>query len=141
MATDFGDIVDPPRAKNYVPPTEQLVTEIFVRDLEASVAFYEKLGFKLLRKQGGFAELAWEGHKLFLDQRAKLPPVPDFPAANVRVMVPDVDAFWKRCNEMKARVVAPIGDRYYGLRDFTVADPDGYGVRFGSLLGSRKKAE
>lgn len=139
MPDDFGNVIDPPRAEPYVPTTDQLVTEIFVRDLDKSLAFYEHLGFKRLRKDGGFAELTWDGHKLFLDQRSKLPPPPDFPAANMRVMVPDVDAYWKRCNEMKARVVAPIGDRYYGLRDFTVADPDGYGVRFASFLGQRKK--
>jgi hypothetical protein len=35
---------------------------------------------------------------------------------------------------MGARVVSPIGDRYYGLRDFTIADPDGFGLRFASWL-------
>ena len=49
-------------------------------------------------------------------------------------MVPDVDRYWTLCQEMQARIVAPIGNRYYGLRDFTVADPDGYGVRFASRL-------
>ena len=118
----------------YVDPTEQLVTEIFVRDIARSIDFYRRLGFELVRREGGFAELAWEKHLLFLDQRSKLPPVPEFPAANVRVMVPDVDRYWTLCQEMQARIVAPIGNRYYGLRDFTVADPDGYGVRFASRL-------
>ena len=31
-------------------------------------------------------------------------------------------------------VLQPIGDRYYGLRDFTIVDPDGYGLRFASYL-------
>ena len=122
----------------YVDATEQLVTEIFVRDIKRSIAFYRQLGFELLREEGGFAELAWEGHRLFLDQRSKLPPVPDFPAANMRVMVTDVNRYWQLCQEMKARVVAPIGNRYYGLRDFTVADPDGYGVRFATELHDLK---
>ncbi len=33
-------------------------------------------------------------------------------------------------NEIGARIVAPIADRYYGLCDFTIADADGFGVRF-----------
>ena len=33
-----------------------------------------------------------------------------------------------------ARIVVPIANRYYGLRDFTIADPDGFGVRFASDL-------
>ena len=54
--------------------------------------------------------------------------------ANVRVMVPDVDGCWRRAGEIGARVVSPIADRDYGLRDFTIADPDGFGVRFASKL-------
>src|SRR5262245_65583591 len=32
--------------------------------------------------------------------------------------------------------VIPLADRYYGLRDFTIADPDGFGIRFASALFS-----
>jgi catechol 2,3-dioxygenase-like lactoylglutathione lyase family enzyme len=103
-----------------------------VRDLEVSRAFYERLGFEVIRGSGGFLELAWEGHLIFLDERKDLPPPPDSPAANVRIMVPDVDRYWDLAREMGARVIAPIEDRYYGLRDFTVTDPDGFGLRFGS---------
>jgi uncharacterized glyoxalase superfamily protein PhnB len=52
-------------------------------------------------------------------------------------MVPDVDECWKRANELGARIISPVADRYYGLRDFTIADPDGFGVRFASLLPGR----
>ena len=125
-----------------VDPTEQLVTEIFVRDIRRSTDFYRRLGFAVLRDAGDFVELTWEDHRLFLaelsavhDVRApEMTAVPDFPVANVRVMVPDVDEHWRRANEIGARVVVPIGDRYYGLRDFTIVDPDGFGVRFATTL-------
>jgi uncharacterized glyoxalase superfamily protein PhnB len=52
-------------------------------------------------------------------------------------MVSDVDEYWKRVNEMGARIIVPLADRYYGLRDFTIADPDGFGVRFASVLRGR----
>ena len=118
-----------------VPPTEQLVTEILVRDIRRSTEFYRRLGFELLRDGGHFVELTWEEHRLFLAERSAFPdasriataPPPEFPLANVRVMVADVDAHWTRANAVGARVVTPIADRYYGLRDFTVADPDGIG--------------
>ena len=126
----------------YVDPKEQLVTEIVVRDIGRSTEFYRLLGFKLLRDGRDFVELTWEGHRLFLaelsafhgvDQAISATP-PQFPPANVRVMVPNVDDLWKLVNEIGARIVVPIADRYYGLRDFTVADPDGFGVRFASML-------
>ncbi len=118
----------------YVDPTEQLVTEIFVRDIRKSTAFYRRLGFGLVRDDGDFVELAWEGHRLFLDERTDMGPVPDTVQANVRVMVPDVDRYWELAREMGARVLAPIQDKSYGLRDFAIADPDGFAVRFATRL-------
>ena len=129
----------------YVEPTEQLVTEIVVADIQRSISFYRLLGFMLLRDGGDFVELTWENHRLFLAQpsafheadAAKPSPVLQFPCANVRVMVPNVDDYWTRANKIGARIILPIADRYYGLRDFTIADPDGFGVRFASRLDDR----
>jgi catechol 2,3-dioxygenase-like lactoylglutathione lyase family enzyme len=119
---------------HFVASTEQLVVELLVRDLRCSLEFYRALGFDVLRADAAFAVLAWEEHRLFLDQQPDLPEPPARPVMNVRVMVPDVDHFWRRAGELGLRVVAPIADRYYGLRDFTIADPDGFGVRFGTRL-------
>jgi catechol 2,3-dioxygenase-like lactoylglutathione lyase family enzyme len=124
---------------SYVPSIEQLVIEIFVRDARRSKSFYEQLGFEIAEDRDTFVVLSWEGHELFLDERPDLPAFAT-PQANVRVMVADVDAYWHRALGMGATVLAPIGDREYGLRDFTVLDPDGFGIRFGSRLapsGSR----
>ena len=118
----------------YVDATEQLVTEIFVRDIAKSTAFYRRLGFELLRDDGDFVELTWEGHRLFLDERGDMGPVADTVQANVRVMVPDVDRYWELAAEMGAHVLAPIQDKSYGLRDFAIADPDGFAVRFATRL-------
>jgi catechol 2,3-dioxygenase-like lactoylglutathione lyase family enzyme len=115
-----------------------------VRDLKRSVAFYRSLGFVLLRDGGDFAELTWEDHRLFLAEisafqggEALQPSQPArFPVANVRVMVPNVDDCWKMARDVGAPVIIPIGDRYYGLRDFTIADPDRFGIRFASPLDS-----
>lgn len=118
----------------YVDPTEQLVVEIFVRDINRSKEFYQRLGFELIEDKGTFVAFAWEGHRLFLDEQKDLPPPPDFPQANVRIMVPNVDDYWELAREMHARVISPIVDQDYGLRDFTIVDPDGFGLRFGAWL-------
>jgi catechol 2,3-dioxygenase-like lactoylglutathione lyase family enzyme len=129
----------------YVDPTEQLVTEIMVSDIKRSTAFYRRLGFALLRDGGGFVELTWEEHQLYLDERsaghegdhAAMSAPRQFPPANIRVMVPNVDDYWRLAQDIGARIVVPIADRSYGLRDFTLADPDGFGVRFASVLDAR----
>lgn len=114
--------------------TPQLVVEVYVRDLERSLDFYRAIGFDLVRRTGGFAVLSWAGHVFFLDEQLQLPDLAGRERANVRVMVPDVDVLWQRAQSMGATISAPIGDRSYGLRDFTVRDPDGFGLRFASWL-------
>jgi catechol 2,3-dioxygenase-like lactoylglutathione lyase family enzyme len=108
---------------------DQLVVEVFVSNLDRSLAVYTALGFTLERRDGHFAALRWEGTEFFLDQRADLPVI-DGSRANVRILTPDVDAMWGLVQQLGLRVEQPIADRYYGLRDFTVLDPDGFGLRF-----------
>src|SRR5262249_50301351 len=52
----------------YVDSTEQLVVELLVRDLQRALAFYRAIGFEVLREEETFAVVAWESHRLFLDQ-------------------------------------------------------------------------
>jgi catechol 2,3-dioxygenase-like lactoylglutathione lyase family enzyme len=122
----------------YVPAQEQLVLELFVRDAERSRDFYTALGFEVERDSGAFVVLGWEGHLFLLDERPQLARSPS-PVANVRVMVPDVDALWERALALGLPVSVPIADRPYALRDFTIVDPDGFGVRFASRIGGDER--
>ena len=118
----------------YVSVDRQLVPEFYVRDIERSLVFYQSLGFELVRRDDHFAVLRWEGAYLFLDQQPGLPEEKRASGCNVRVMVSDVDRYWSKVQDMGAEIAQPIGDRYYKLRDFTILDPDGHGLRFGSDL-------
>src|SRR5919202_7041619 len=100
--------------KKYVDSTEQLVTEIVVRDIGRSTKFYRELGFKVLRDTGDFVELTWEDHQLYIaelsayheinSEEMKLPNPPKFPIANIRIMVPNVDHYWKLAKEMETQI-------------------------------------
>ena len=123
--------------RNGPPHAAQLVAEFSVRDLRASRAFYEKLGFRVAHAEKTFLALQWiDGHKLFLAESAGRDRTPAKPTVNLRVGVDNVDEYWARAQAMNARVITPIGDRFYGERDFLVADPDGFGLRFASLLAT-----
>ena len=113
------------------PPTKQLVCEFPVRDLERALTFYRQLGFSVLRSDHDFAVLLWEECELFLAVDAAIADN----ATNVRIMVDDVDARWQRVQQLGARIITPIRDAAYGLRDFTCCDPDGNRLRFASRLG------
>ena len=69
----------------YVPSTEQLVVELYVRDIELSKKFYVDLGFEIKRDSGSFVVLTWEKHEFYFDERKdELPKeIPTFPFANV----------------------------------------------------------
>ncbi len=69
-----------------------------------------------VRRDETFAELSRLGHLFFLDVTQSSPDV-DTAAGNLRIMVADVNEPWGRVQVSGARVLKPIGDRYYGLRD------------------------
>ena len=84
--------------------------------------------------------MTWGDHQLYIAELSayhgitsddlELPELSKFPVANIRIMVPNVDDYWKLAKEMGVQIVVPIADRYYGLRDFIISDPDGFGIRF-----------
>jgi catechol 2,3-dioxygenase-like lactoylglutathione lyase family enzyme len=130
--------------KKNVDSTWQLVTEIVVRNIQRSTRFYRQLGFKVLRDAGDFVELTWEDHHLYIAELSayheinreeiKLSYPPKFPIANIRIMVPNVDHYWNLAKEIGVQIVIAIADRYYGLRDFIISDPDGFGICFATCL-------
>jgi catechol 2,3-dioxygenase-like lactoylglutathione lyase family enzyme len=113
---------------------DQLIFELNVRDLDASVRFFEQFGFGIHRRQGNFVELIWGRARIFLEETERAPEQTGQVVGNVRVPVPDVDRYWETAQRLGVPVVLPIEDRYYGLRDFTIAGPDGIGLRFASWL-------
>jgi catechol 2,3-dioxygenase-like lactoylglutathione lyase family enzyme len=117
------------------PMNEQLVLELYTRDISASVEFYQRFGFRLVRAEAHFVELSWDQAQIYLEEVADAPESGSLIVGNVRVLVPDVDRYWALAQELGCTVIRPIEDRYYGLRDFTIAGPDGVGLRFASRLG------
>ena len=110
----------------------QLVTELAVRSLAESLSFYRAAGFRLVRATPTFGVLAWGDRFLFLAERPDI-AVGSNPA-NIRVIVDDVEARFELATARGWRVAYPLADRGYGLRDFTVLDPDGYELRFATVV-------
>ena len=130
-----------------------LVPELDVADLERSLAVYVGvLGFTcaLQRDEERFAYLIREGAHLMLEEAAErgrrfsLAPL-EFPfgrGLNLQIKVANVDALYADTLAAELNVIFPLEERWYrhddgkvGNRQFVVADPDGYLLRFFKDLG------
>lgn len=109
----------------------QLAIELRVADVATSIAFYAEAGFVLERRTAGFATLQIDGRYLLLSETPAVVVGPHPP--NLRISVADVDAAFARAQALGWPVAYGLADHGYGLRDFTVRDPDGYEVRFAAL--------
>ena len=92
----------------------------------------------MVRDKGAFAELQWENALLFLEANPNAPPPPSFPVGNMRILVPNVDDYWTLSQQMGVQVIRSVENRSYGLRDFTIAGPDGLGLRFATRLSDHE---
>jgi lactoylglutathione lyase len=121
-----------------------LRVELFVSDLDRSVAFYrDVLGFELLRQaEGGYNSLARDGavigmnagHRLPAEHPAYIAPG-ERPGRGVEIvlMVADVEAVYAQALAAAPPELEPLTPRPWGLTDFRLVDPDGYYLRVTSL--------
>jgi lactoylglutathione lyase len=129
---------------------DELLTrvEFHVSDLEATKAFYARLGFALVREWQGWALIDRGGSRIGLQEDGYTrshahyfaPHLDRFPrGVGVEVCVDvagreDLDALYATATEMEI-VVRELQERGWGATDFRIADPDGYFVRFTTPLG------
>jgi catechol 2,3-dioxygenase-like lactoylglutathione lyase family enzyme len=132
-----------------------LVPELDVSDLAQSLEFYVGLiGFvvRYERPEERFAYLTLDRAHLMLEEAAgpgrRFRPAPlEHPygrGVNFQIAVADAAALHERVLAAGFVPLMPIEERWYrldrgeiGLRQFAVADPDGYLLRFATQLGLR----
>ena len=100
---------------------DRLTPMLNVRDIAASTAWFESVGFRVLdtvEDEGvtNWALLARDEVRVMLNLR----PLPEGSAAgaNLYFHVRDVDALWDEIQGM-ATVCEPLGDRFYGCLLYT----------------------
>jgi catechol 2,3-dioxygenase-like lactoylglutathione lyase family enzyme len=123
--------------KSYVEPTQQLILELYVSDIQSSIQFFTSLGFHVAVEEHNFVVVQFELSQIYMEQVAGHHP-PGRLIANVRVMVEDVDAEYDKVKKLGYKMHHDIENRFYGLRDFTIEGPDGVGIRFGTYIKDLK---
>ena len=130
-----------------------------VRDLEAAMAFYERLGFDVRRYDAGYGYAEREGLRIHLRASPELEPFGNY--SEVYVETAEVDQLheeWQTCGllpvpgaigpavkaEVRRRWDAgePVGlmsefvqDKPWRVREFSLRDPDNNHLRFGRQSG------
>lgn len=102
-------------------------------DLGVSEAFYAGLGFEVAARYDGYLVT----HDGAVELHLKSPDLADeqtesAAAAECFVHVQDAIAYWKQLSERGLAGVGAPSARDYGLVEFTVVDPFGNHLRFGS---------
>lgn len=106
------------------------MTELVSSDVGKSVSFYERLGFSVARRTERFAALRWGDSYLFLTSGQ---PASGGELPNIRIIVNDVDQEHRKAVSRGLTTDGPPESQSYGLRDFTLFDPDNYGIRFAQV--------
>ena len=121
-------------------PLERLTPMLNVRDLEATVAWYQGVGFELVdavEHEGvrNWALLVRDGASLMINLREA---TPEGAAAGVDLYfrVDDIDALWAELGG-RPEVCEPLQERFYGVRDFWMADCNGTMLGFGQPLDAQ----
>jgi len=124
---------------NDVNPEDQLVVALYVQDMGEAISFFGGLGFAVIRDEGTFVELRWDKNPLFLVAMEATSAPPPHRFGDLRILVPNVDHYWELAREQGLRIVRPIENRGYGLRDFIISGPAGVAIRFATRLVDLQK--
>jgi catechol 2,3-dioxygenase-like lactoylglutathione lyase family enzyme len=131
----------------------KLIPELDVSDLVRSLRFYvDVLGFRVVyeRHEEAFAMLEREGARLMIEaapgpgRRFTTAPLerPYGRGMNLQILVSDAHVLYASVGDAGFTPLIPMEEKWYdvggdrkGNRQFVVADPDGYLLRFFEDLG------
>lgn len=116
--------------------------ELYVRDLEKSIAFYQdvvQLKLQAMDKTG--AMFTAPNLKLLLTQQniilkdhyfGDLTSAQKGLGVEIIIVVNDIQESYKRISSMPVKLEANLTKQYWGMTDFRLTDPDGYYLRMTS---------
>ncbi len=114
---------------------KKLIPMLYTRNLKATIDFYvNAIGFKCNSSDAGWASLS-NGE---VEIMVSLPNLhitfdkPDF-TGSFYFHTENVDEIWERLKE-KAKIVYPVENFKYGMREFAIYDNNGYILQFGQEI-------
>lgn len=109
---------------------ERAIPTLFVADLAAACAWYERvLGFTVTFRLADYAGLSLGGAQIHLG--LSQPPIT---AAFYLRLARGIDEYVAAIEAAGERLMSPLKDQPYGMREATVHDPDGNEIYVGQPM-------
>ena len=108
-----------------------------VKDLKAEAAYYiDKLGFERDFTAPGWEFLSFGKFKLMLGECADEMSAEETGNHSwfAHTLVENVDEIYQEFIDRGAKILSPIANKPWGIRDFTVVTPEGHRVVFGQVI-------
>ena len=118
-----------PRVTSFAP-------QFLVDDLELSMEYYKKLGFKFGEPWDGFYAIGYlDGLELHLKKATKNQDERRYRRENEHLDaaagVDGIEVFFEQCIANGVTIHKPLTSTAWGTKDFYIEDPDGYIICFG----------
>jgi predicted enzyme related to lactoylglutathione lyase len=115
------------------PKMQSIAPILHIADLGRSIDFWKRvMAFDVGWIGGGeppnIASICRD--QIYLMVRVEKQPQP----CDIYIEVDGIDAYFQRVTDAGAKVVHPLADRNYGMRDGRVEDPDGNQISLGEAL-------
>ena len=110
----------------------QVIPTLPARDIEETVAFYERLGFELVAEYPGeqrYAIVRRDDAELHFYE---FPVDPKQNLSGCYLSIGDAPTLYAEWRAAGTEIVQPLTETDYGLREFAVSDPNGNLVKVGS---------
>ena len=105
-----------------------------VTDMKSAIEFYERAGFQVREYEGGgYAFVHYEDESVFDLDVVDPPAAAGAEASICYLTVRDADGWHSRLDDAGLSV-SPLEDQPWGMREFTLTDGDGNGLRIGQPL-------
>ena len=132
-----------------MPHFRKLTPNLLVADVSRSLAFYTGvLGFNrgmTVPEEAPFVfgSVTSDAVEIFFNEQAtavkEYPPLADRPIGASGTMFIEVEQIEKFCAaiESKVQILVPLHTQWYGVKEFVIADPDGYLITFAEPVEQR----
>lgn len=136
---------------------DQFIPHVIVSDGQAALKFYKEVfgaeaGDNMMAPDGKrllHGEIVLDGHKLFLSDEfseaeggsCKMPQTLGGTCVRITLQVDDADALVERAVALRARVLVPVQDMFWGARYGKIVDPFGHEWGINQQLRQLSKEE